>query len=269
VDSPSTTADVLANVEIAARSLRAVYAARLIILTDFLAAGAAVDMSVLRIRWVHMQVHTSPDVFSELADQLRHFSGEFIQKLITDLATRIREMIGRDALFFIVVDESQSAAVKFPNAFRSQSNNSQNKRPILSQILRTLSDVQNSLLRDYTMIILSGTGIRYDSIKPIVESNVSKPTGVDTVTATGSFGPQDQREYIVKYLFPAKKRLSDSDETLISRAWRWLRGRCHYPTLRNAYRGLDFYCFQVPLHCQVHQTYPVFPLCPPKLWQIT
>jgi hypothetical protein len=163
MDCPSTPANVAANVEIAARSLRAVYAARLIILTDFLAVGAAVDMSVLRLRWVHMQVYASPDVFRELADELLHFSDEFIHKLITDLATRIREMIGREALFFIVVDKSQSAAIKFPNSFRSRSNNRQSNRPILSQILRTLSDVQNSLLRDCTMIILSGTGIRYDS----------------------------------------------------------------------------------------------------------
>ena len=236
---------------IAARSLRTVYAARLIILMDFLAMGGAVDATVLRQRWVRMQVYADPDLFRQLAEELRYFSDEFIQKLITDLATRIREIIGHEALFFIVVDESQSAATKLPNAFRSRSNDCQDCRPVLSQVLRTLSDVHHLLSREYTMIILSGTGIRYDSIKPIVESNVSKPTGVDTVTATGSFGPRDQREYIIKYLFP-KKKLSAFDETLIRRAWRWLRGRCHYPTLRNAYLGLDFSFFQVPLHGQVH-----------------
>ena len=148
------------------------------------------------------------------------------------MAARIRDIIGHQSLFFIVVDEAQSAAIKFPSAFRSRSNNRQAKRPVSSQILRTLNDVHNSLLREYTMIIVSGTGIRYDTIKPIVESNVSKPTGVDTVTATGSFGPQDQREYIIKYLFPKKTKLSASDKTFLRRAWRWLCGKCHYPTLR-------------------------------------
>ena len=232
LDSPVSTPEVDTNVFIAARSFRAVYAARLVILLDFLTMGGAVGTTVLRMRWVLMQVYASPDIFHDLADELRHFSDDFIRKLIIDLAARIRDIIGHKALFFIVVDEAQSAAVKFPSAFRSRSNNRQAKRPVLSQILRTLNDVHNSLLREYTMIILSGTGIRYDTIKPIVESNVSKPTGVDTVTATGSFGPQDQREYIIKYLFPKKTKISASDETLLRRAWRWLRGRCHYPTLR-------------------------------------
>jgi hypothetical protein len=252
---------------IATRSFRAVYAARLIILLDFLVMGRAVDSTVLRLRWVLMQVYANPDIFHDLADELRSFSDDFVQKLIIDLAARIRGIIGHEALFFIVVDEAQSAATKFPSAFRSRSNNRQAKRPVLSQILRTLSDVHNSFLRESTMIILSGTGIRYDTIRPIVESNVSKPTGVDTVTATGSFGPQDQREYIIKYLFPKKKNLSTSDETLLRRAWRWLRGRCRFLTLRNSYRGLDSYFFQVPLHSQVHRTYPAFRVSSRRLWQ--
>ena len=174
-------------------------------------------------QWLHMQILPEPDIFRTLAEELSHFSDNFISRIISLSANAIREVIGSGTLFFIVVDEAQAAATKYPNAFQSASH--KGSRPVLTQILRTLCEVRAPLSYSSTTIVLSGTGIRYDSVRPIVESNISKNVGFQIVTDTGTFSPEDQRKYLIKYLFPNATHFSEADELFINHAWRWLRGR--------------------------------------------
>lgn len=221
--SPLDPSQIQVNTQIASLSFSCVIAARLIILWEFLRVGRKFDTLARPTQWLHMQILPEPDIFRTLAEELFKFPDKFISRIISLSAKAIREVIGSSTLFFIVVDEAQAAATKYPNAFQSASH--KGSRPVLTQILRTLCEVRAPLSYSSTTIVLSGTGIRYDSVRPIMESNISKNVGFQTVTDTGTFSPEDQRKYLIKYLFPNVTHLSEADELFINHAWRWLRGR--------------------------------------------
>jgi hypothetical protein len=173
------------------------------------------------MRWVLAQINPSPDPFTRLAKTLQDLSPQCIDQIITQAANSLCKALAKEK-FFIVIDEAHGVELH-PNPFPSNATNGA-KRPVLSIILHTARYIQGQLGAQ-TTIILSGTGIHYDCIKPVMESNMVKNDGIRTFTKTLQFGFEDQRAYIARHLFPNHTTFSCSEETFFSRAWRYLRGR--------------------------------------------
>ena len=205
---------------------KAVFAARLWMLREYLQLleelSHEVEISVARMRWVLAQINPRPDPFTRLAKTLQGFSPECIDQIITQAANYLCKALAKER-FFIVIDEAQAGVELNPNSFPSNATKGA-KRPVLSIILHTARYIQGQLGAQ-TTILLSGTGIHYDSIKPVMESNMVKNVGIRTFTKTLQFGFEDQRTYIARHLFPNRTSFSQSDETFFNRAWRYLRGR--------------------------------------------
>jgi hypothetical protein len=219
---PANDQQIRNNEIIIQRHLVRVFAAQMIIMKEYLEHHRDIDISILRRRWLLFQALPLFDRFQQLARELWSFTDKFTYSLLRESAEAVRKMIGEGCNFFIVIDEAQAAADVFPRAFRGQT---REERPALSKILITAQETQEFLSSRSTTIILSGTGIHYDTIKPILESNVAKDAGLDMVTCTGSFSKEAQESYIRKYLFLNVSDLSTSDRNFLKRAWRWLRGR--------------------------------------------
>jgi hypothetical protein len=212
------------NDRIAVRSLKCVLAARMIILRDYLRlwVRSGVDLATAHKRWVLALIHPEVDNFLNVAVELRSYSMDSVDRLISEAAREVGHLIGRPNPFFVVIDEAQAGVNKYSEAFRTEASE-ERRWPVLSKILQIFR-LAGSYIPNTTMI-LSGTGIHYDAIKPVMESNVLKNVGFKLVTATGAFGKEDQREYLVKYLLPGRTCFSLSETRFLERAWHFLRGR--------------------------------------------
>jgi hypothetical protein len=227
---PEANQDRTTNEVIAERELCCVIAARLLLMDEFLQRemNKGHDHAKMRLRWVYAQVIPKGDMFENLAKELRKFSDQFVEQIRNQTARRIRERIGRDEQIFIVIDEVQFAIDLWRNAFRSHNGSQGQRRPSFSVVLRAARAVQEKLHSDRTVVVLSGTGIHYESIKAIAESNIAKDTTLEVVTSTGSFEGAALRNYICDYIFPD----TPPQEAFLVRACLWLRGRCvFYPCL--------------------------------------
>ena len=214
------------NEVIAQRTLVRIFASRLYILSEYLALWqdrGGKDEALVRQYWVLAQVQTTNDMFKTLATRLKDFSNNFVSELLEGSARSIRKTVTNKSVF-IVIDEAQSAAAALSGAFQSKKL-PEATRPVLSEILRECIPVQEALGSSRTTVIISGTGINYDTIVSVVESNITKSTGLNVTTFTGRFDRETQGAYIRKYLFAETTHSPDLQMKVIERAWRLLSGR--------------------------------------------
>jgi hypothetical protein len=213
------------NEAIAQRFLLRIFASRLYVLSEYLALWqrrGGKHEARIRQYWVLGQLQTIGPIFQNLAEGLEQFSDFFVKTLLNEAAMSIRETVSNSV--FIVIDEAQSAAAALSGAFQSKKL-PEATRPVLSEILRECIPVQEALGSSRTTVIISGTGINYDTIVSVVESNIAKPTGLNVTTFTGRFDRETQGAYIRKYLFAETTHSPDLQMKVIERAWRLLSGR--------------------------------------------
>ena len=126
---------------------------------------------------------------------------------------------GKD-IFFLVLDEAQFAGETYPNAFLST--DGKTRRPVLRQILEAWNLAGNN---DSIRFIFSGTGFSLSLFQEVARSSVAKEAKWQTVHHVGGFDtPEGQRVYIERY-FPGSFLEEASGKELVSRMYRWLRGR--------------------------------------------
>jgi hypothetical protein len=248
------------NGQIAGRYLCQVLLARLLIFKRFIEIaskhGLLKNAQHCRKRWVLLQAYphllqrltregdpSYNDVFSALlsvikdedilskttaslqkvAFSLKNLRGQF-WRLITFIDTTLSRYPTRpNESFCIVIDEAQSAAEEFPNAFFSRSEVPQ-RRPLLREIV---AEWGLQYAHHSHSIVVSGTGIQLQIIegatKSVMLKGNSKPVTFGGLTGNDSL---DQLKAYFNFYIP-KVLIKDSPgwNHLISRCSYWLRGR--------------------------------------------
>ncbi|KAG6818443.1 hypothetical protein H0H93_004890 [Arthromyces matolae] len=244
--------EILSNTECAERCFTAVLAARVLVFLAMLSAYEAhlrdksrrsekVELSVLRKIWLFAQLDTSllvqpggesDDLFAELSTLLCHVSETFalhtLVKSILGEGRRFLQALGASqgpneelvyerVHFFCVVDEAQSAASAYPDAFRSHQNKDQ--RPALRAML------QNWAKR--FGVIVTGTSLNLTHITAAISSSVGKKGNVQKIAVndTGGFTDHAKIDAYMEYYLPPGYSASSSGKELRIRAKYWLGGR--------------------------------------------
>jgi hypothetical protein len=147
--------------------------------------------------------------FVGLSDILAEEDGAYVRENIADTLRKIRILLGDDTHLFFTLDESQVAVKELPESFVG-------KKPLLPEILR----IWASHLKADCSFIIAGTHIP----KALFDGEVE---GSDYLWYSGTSGfdnAEIQERYVSQFLPPAYAA-SPSGRFLISRIWRWLRGR--------------------------------------------
>lgn len=188
--------------------------------------------------WVLLQVQPAifgkdfrDDVFTDLTRLLR---GAETSELSNQICTKRLELqpyleavhdpaTGENAPppFFCVLDEVQATIAPLSGRLGEfMSESSKAKRPILREIWLFWSRVLDQNMH----LVLSGTGIEFQSLEDTLSSIACKERGYKIVRDIGAFNSREaQTKYIKRYL-PAAWDEPQWKEFL-DRAWGWLRGR--------------------------------------------
>ncbi|KAJ7729687.1 hypothetical protein DFH07DRAFT_180452 [Mycena maculata] len=131
---------------------------------------------------------------------------------ISDALRKIKKFLGDDMHLFLAVDEAQVAIQDLKQSFA-------HRRPLLPELVRMWSDHTT----DDQSFIFAGT-----DILKVLFNDVDGLQQLSLVLWNGQFrDPEDEGHYVSKFLPPALRN-SASGRFLISRIWRWLRGRHRY-----------------------------------------
>jgi hypothetical protein len=162
------------------------------------------------------------DIFQHLTEKLSQAGNSYLvgwgglQK-VYELSNDIKQKFLPGNIFYTVVDESQTAAKRYTDAFRSYYYPSLS-RSVLYELNRVTSQTVDC-------IIYSGTGIAVQDTEETIGDNVAKFLPYQIFQRTDAFDSRDaQTRYILKFLPPHLKD-SPSGKLLLDRAWTWLRGR--------------------------------------------
>jgi hypothetical protein len=183
------------------------------------------NFTALKQKWTLLQIHpeviVNADIFCILSERLNNVEtgllATWVEEIITTISTKFR-----GPRLYLVLDEAQAISSSYDTHFRS--GNGLSSRSILKFLLQAW-DVNYDLHR-----LISGTGLSLDIIqKSDLCSHVATPIPTrDLFTETGCFDdPAMQARYIIARVWPGKSesQLLPSEEALLRRCWRWLRGR--------------------------------------------
>ncbi|KAL6306559.1 hypothetical protein BKA93DRAFT_146586 [Sparassis latifolia] len=222
-----TKNDALANnVKIAARTFRSVLLARLSILDLFLrCVPAHVDEADLRRRWAYLQLRPSRlfqkmDIFNELFRTIYTVQDDSaVRNRIFALQKAICEdvHVNVGSLFF-ALDEAQVASQRGTDAFYSATSGG-GQRNVLCEMYNAWSEFSMPM-------IISGTGLPLELVMNSTTSAMGKEVMWPKLFSdTGFFDNEDRmRSYIIDRVWP-NRELTDTEDQILKRAWRWLRGR--------------------------------------------
>ena len=181
------------------------------------------SLDFYRDRWVYFQLLPGMighgDIFSKITGLLNKANDDYLVNVCGCLSVDIRSEYLPSMKLYIVVDEAQEAARKYPNAFKSYTNKNQ-CQPLLQCIMHAFDE------RCIGPTIISGTGLSMKIVSQAIESRVFKvPAGNWTVNKVGTFDSKPaQQKYIEQYL-PPRYADTPSGKALLTRAWEWLHGR--------------------------------------------
>ncbi|KAG6814780.1 hypothetical protein H0H87_007458, partial [Tephrocybe sp. NHM501043] len=221
VKNPSSEEESEANSDHARRCFNAVLTSRALVFYCLLTAyearyGTRHDnqhLSTLKKTWLFLQLDTRllerpdhPDLLLQLSTLFCH-------------SKRILYRYKPNTQVYCVIDESQTAALSFPNAFRDSIGCK--PRPALREMLKIWSSLG---MRHIT----TGTSLDLAHIIDALSSTVGKPAemGNKAINGTGSF--VNSEEQIDGYLHsypPSWYILSRAGQELLRRARYWLLGR--------------------------------------------
>ncbi|KAG6815937.1 hypothetical protein H0H87_010069 [Tephrocybe sp. NHM501043] len=229
VDEPTSNEEIKANERHAERCFSAILTARLLVFQCFLCVyedrmmlqkDRKRDLTIpyLKHAWLLLQLDPhllsrpgQPDLLLELTTLFCHVRSYSVLTLINndifDQCMSFLKRIHKDARFYCVLDEAQTAATAFPSAFRCH-------RPALRAMLHLWVGLG---MRHVT----TGTSLQLECISEALTSSVGKPTVMNnsTITATGSFiEKEDQIASYLRYYLPESYINSDSGDELITRA---------------------------------------------------
>ncbi|KAJ7175335.1 hypothetical protein C8R46DRAFT_62586 [Mycena filopes] len=206
------------NSELVFRCFGSILLARLLILQQFLEIAVETGLTEEhKKQWLFMQL--SPTTLNPLGDRSVGFAAleelpkilakedvTYLRQDVADVLRKIRKLLGPDAAHqFIVLDEAQSAARKFPGAFPSG-------KPLLAEIMH----VWNDLATPEQSFIYAGTDIPKSLVLDSDYVWCSGTGAFDTVEA--------QRRYLTPF-FPPQFLVSPAGLVLVTRISRWLLGR--------------------------------------------
>ncbi|KAL1727180.1 hypothetical protein EV714DRAFT_217843 [Schizophyllum commune] len=252
-----------ANRRIASRHLSDVLLARLLIFQRFLSSlKEHADMlpencnkdqlAACRQRckkaWLLVQLFPSyidvknSDAFAHLVGKLQRLSTKRVVALLTGCLGTTRSLLvdltsGNMEKCFLVLDEAQYAAGKWPDAFRCSKD--MHARPVFREIIACWG---NQILRDPRgedfKVVSAGTAVDWKVAQESFSSALLKEdTTLDVLHGMGTFHDRDYMEYKERYLrryLPLGYTDSPEGIRLLRRINVWLRGR---PRILTGYLG--------------------------------
>ncbi|KAI4521179.1 hypothetical protein K525DRAFT_279418 [Schizophyllum commune Loenen D] len=252
-----------ANRRIASRHLSDVLLARLLIFQRFLLSlKEHADMlpenhnkdqlAAYRQRckkaWLLVQLFPSyidvknSDAFAHLVGKLQRLSTKRVVALLTGCLGTTRSLLvdltsGNMEKCFLVLDEAQYAAGKWPDAFRCSKD--MHARPVFREIIACWG---NQILRDPRgedfKVVSAGTAVDWKVAQESFSSALLKEdTTLDVLHGMGTFHDRDYMEYKERYLrryLPLGYTDSPEGIRLLRRINVWLRGR---PRILTGYLG--------------------------------
>ncbi|KAG6855356.1 hypothetical protein H0H87_004420 [Tephrocybe sp. NHM501043] len=247
--NPSSIKECKTNSEHATRCFNAVLTSRALVLYCLLTAyearyGTRYDnqhLSTLKKAWLFIQLDTRllerpehPDLFLELSTLFCHVEASDTLDNLSDamlgLSKRILNRYKPNTQIYCVIDESQTAALSFPDAFRNATGCK--PRPALREMLKVWSTLG---MRHIT----TGTSLDLAHIIDALSSTVGKPAEMENhaINGTGSFVNSEEQidGYLHSYL-PSWYILSRAGQELLRRARYWLLGR--YVLLLNIFHTI-------------------------------
>ncbi|KAJ7439813.1 hypothetical protein B0H11DRAFT_555372 [Mycena galericulata] len=209
------------DAEIAYNLFSAVLLARLLIFHLFLeTANTSGITEEHKQRWLLMQLNSKEiwadyrDPFEWLAPKLARNDEIYMRENIADALRKIRKILGDDMHLFIVLDEAQMLISGNDSASFNDG------KPLLPEIVRVWSDH----MTDDQSFIFSGTDIP----RALFDDGDGDAGRYTWCSGTGIFDdPELQERYVASFLPPGLRK-SPTGRFLISRIWRWLRGRHRY-----------------------------------------
>ncbi|KAF7299288.1 hypothetical protein MIND_00877700 [Mycena indigotica] len=208
------------NSDVANRWFGAILLARLLLFQQFLEISSRGSLSIpnRQMRWLEFQLsprvlgdrldYLGEDVFVTLANTLATNDSPNLAENIDDVIRKLQTSIGTERPIFIIIDEAQVAVDHLPSAFGDG-------KPFLWELLRSWS----ALTKGACTFICAGVRIPASLFTGEVGRDF------EWTSDTGAFDDPDEHEkYIAKFL-PPTFRDSPPGRFLISRLWRWCRGR--------------------------------------------
>ncbi|KAJ6457470.1 hypothetical protein DFH09DRAFT_961522, partial [Mycena vulgaris] len=217
---PEASEQMKRNSEIAQHRFNTVLLARLLVFQIFLEIASRSTSGITeehKSRWLLIQLspkRINPtdylEPFDRLAQILEQHDSTYLRENIADALRKIRKLLGDDVHLFFVMDEAQVAIEHFRGAFPDS-------KPLLPEIVRAWADH----MTDDQTFVFAGTDIP----KALFDDGDSGSSKYGWCSGTGRFDdPEAQQSYVSRFLPPALSN-SPSGRFLISRIWRWLRGR--------------------------------------------
>lgn len=236
------------NREIAGRTFRQIFLARLIIFNRFAELMSncrtiGQDSRVFKARWLLLQLQPSFvhaqiwDIFDNLSTKLSSASDSYINSKTKAMLGKVRSLCASvdsgsvpttslstsdmvQTPLFCVLDEAQYAATQHSSSFRSDHNGYH--RPILREIVRAW---EGQSCGQGVFMVVAGTGISKDVVDQAMASAIMKDSRYRWCSDTGAFDRQEvQRLYLLKYL-PPSLATTQPGVRLLERLWYWLHGR--------------------------------------------
>ncbi|KAL1667597.1 hypothetical protein GGF50DRAFT_48245, partial [Schizophyllum commune] len=252
-----------ANRRIASRHLSDVLLARLLIFQRFLLSlkehadmlpenhnkdQLAAHRQRCKKAWLLVQLFPSyidvknSDAFAHLVGKLQRLSTKRVVALLTGCLGTTRSLLvdltsGNMEKCFLVLDEAQYAAGKWPDAFRCSKD--MHARPVFREIIACWG---NQILRDPRgedfKVVSAGTAVDWKVAQESFSSALLKEdTTLDVLHGMGTFHDRDYMEYKERYLrryLPLGYTDSPEGIRLLRRINVWLRGR---PRILTGYLG--------------------------------
>jgi len=219
------------NRAMARTTFRHILLARLLVLEAFLSAGADVPATHLRRRWTHLQLVPSAltsqfssnqsDIFERVYRIIAQCRASDELRLLSLLDTiRQDSRVDSNSPFFIILDEARLCSHLYEGAFYSEKETGPEG---IRSVLREISVTWERLSEKKSLaMIYSGTGFSLTRMLRYLASSIGAPTISRIFTNTGALVSQEQQSaYIMRHVTLE----ADNEEEVLSRAWRWLRGR--------------------------------------------
>ncbi|KAJ7741218.1 hypothetical protein DFH07DRAFT_838326 [Mycena maculata] len=171
-----------------------------------------------KITWLLLQLDCvlggHLDIFDDLTRALVEPKSVYTWARISDTLCDIHSILQPDSHIFLVLDEAQAAAEKFPEAFHADPG----ANPILLEILKTWDSHSPE-----ASVVVAGTEIASKIFAD--DKNIES---LRWTSDTGAFDEQTAQENYLRRFLPPSYLTSKSGEEFLRRVWQWVRGRHRY-----------------------------------------
>jgi hypothetical protein len=151
------------------------------------------------------------DIFRRLAQEVIQFSPDLLRSKVNRFS-----IANLETPLYVVLDEGQVLGHELQTHFVSSGGE---HHSFLKHAVTPWRHAPRCI------VLVSGTELSVDVVEASVYSPLALPTGWSVFTDTGYFQDKNTHsEYIRRHVWPDRK-LDESMQAFLDRAWRWLRGR--------------------------------------------